>query len=238
MYTNAGNMDGFLRELYQYYVQHGVWSILLSRAFDQMSEIFAFSFGIFLTSCIDYSIIPKSKKLSEVLIPQCMAKVGWIKNFAIFCFVVHSCLTLTRNLRSVSRLFRVRDFYAQVLGISDEDLQTVSWVQVVDGIVKIQNANIATANNAPRIKKYLEYNEPQQRMNAETIANRLMRQDNYYVAIFNKEIFDFTLPIPFLGTRHFYSKSLEWCIDFCLTNSLTSKVHLDRLLWTSGTVVL
>ncbi|KAK5705871.1 autophagy protein atg9 [Elasticomyces elasticus] len=70
----------------------------------------------------------------------------------------------------------------------------------------------------PAVKKYVMYSKPQQRMNAETIANRLMRQANYYVAMYNKEILDFTLPLPFVGHRQFYSKSLEWAIDFCLTN--------------------
>ncbi|OQO11537.1 hypothetical protein B0A48_03264 [Cryoendolithus antarcticus] len=228
MYTNAANLDGFLREVYQYYTEHGVWSIILSRAIDQLTEIFLFSLTMFLTTCVDYSKIPSSKKTSDVLIPKCMAQAGWIKNAALFAFIIYSCSKALNNLGSLRRLFQMRNFYHHVLGISDADIQTVSWVRVVDGLVRIQNANVATAVNAPRAKRYLEYTKPQQRMNAESIANRLMRKDNYYVALFNKDVVDFSLPVPFLGERQFYSKSLEWCFDFCLTNFIFDEQGTPR----------
>lgn len=218
MYTNASNLDAFLLEVYEYYVQHGVWSILLSRAISLMTQLFVFSFAMFLTTCIDYSKVPVSKSTSEVLVPKCMAKASWLKNAAVFVFIIYWCIKFVTSIGDARRLFRMHDFYHHVLGINDQDIQTVSWVRVVDGLVKVQNANIATANPVPAVRKYAKYSKPQQRLNAESIANRLMRQANYYVALYNKDILDFTLPLPFVGSRQFYSKSLEWCIDFCLTN--------------------
>jgi autophagy-related protein 9 len=218
LYTNASNLDAFLREVYRYYVGHGVWSILLSRALNSLTELFVFSFAMFLTTCIDYSKIPSSKSTGEVLIPKCMAKASWLKNAALFFFVIYWLWQLAQHIADVRRLFRMHDFFLHVLNINDVDIQTVSWVRVVDGLVKVQDANVATANPRPSMRKYLDYKEPQQRLSAESIANRLMRQDNYYVALYNKDVLDFTLPLPFVGSRQFYSKSLEWCIDFCLTN--------------------
>ncbi|KAK5115200.1 hypothetical protein LTR85_009958 [Meristemomyces frigidus] len=218
LYTNAGNLDAFLLEVYEYYTQHGVWSILLSRAISLVTEVFVFSFAMFLTTCIDYKKIPTSKTSTEVLIPQCMAKASWLKNAALFVFIIYWCAKLATYVGDIRRLFRMHNFYLFVLGIDDQDIQTVSWVRVVEGLVKVQNANIATANPVPAVRKYAKYSKPQQRMNAESVANRLMRQTNYYVALYNKDILDFTLPLPFVGSRQFYSKSLEWCINFCLTN--------------------
>lgn len=218
MYTNANNLDAFLHEVYQYYVGHGVYSIQLARILTMLCELFVVCFGTFLTTCLDYSKIRSSKSTSEVLIPQCMAKASWWKNLAIFIFIIYWLYFLVKYIGETPRLLRMHDFYVHVLDISDEDIQTVSWVRVVDGLVKIQNANISTANPPPRVKSYLNYHRPQQRVTAETIANRLLRQSNYYVALYNKDLFDFTLPLPFVGNRQFYSKSLEWCIEFCLTN--------------------
>lgn len=147
-----------------------------------------------------------------------MAKASWIKNVAIFAFVMYELRQVAKHIADTRRLFRMQNFYLHVLGVNDQDLQTVSWIRVVEGLVKVQNANIATSNAPSKVKQYLGYNRPQQRINAESIANRLMRQANYYVALYNKEILDFTLPLPFVGSRQFYSKSLEWLIDFCLTN--------------------
>lgn len=218
MYTNAHNLDAFLLEVYQYYVEHGVWSILLNRMIGLLTELFVFSFAMFLTTCIDYKLVPSSKSMSEVMIPKCMANASWLKNAALFFFIIYWLSRLVTYLGDVRRLLRMHDFFQHVLGIADQDIQTVTWPRVVDGLVKLQNANIATAKPDPAVRKYAKYTKPQQRMDAESIANRLMRQENYYIAIYNKEILDFTLPLPFVGSRQFYSKSLEWCIDFCLTN--------------------
>lgn len=218
LYTNATNLDAFLLEVYDYYVGHGVWSIMLSRVLSLATELFVFSFAMFLTTCIEYSKIPTSKTTSEVMIPKCMSKASWLKSAALFFFIVYWLSQIMRYIGETRRLFRMHNFFHHVLGISDDDIQTESWVRVVDGLIRVQNANIATANPSAQVRKYLDYKEPQQRLSAESISNRLMRQANYYVAFYNKDIFDFTLPLPFIGDRQFYSKSLEWCIDFCFTN--------------------
>ncbi|KXT17826.1 hypothetical protein AC579_5333 [Pseudocercospora musae] len=220
LFTNAPSLDSFLLEVYHYYVEHGVWSILLSRALESLTQLFVFSFAIFLTTCVDYSSIPGSKSSKDVVIPKCMSKASWFKNATLFFFVLYWLYKQITYARDIRRLFRMHDFYLHVLGISDQDIQTVSWKRVVDGLVKVQNAHVSTASNplSDKARKYVDYGKPQQRLNAESIANRLMRQDNYYVAMYNKDLLDFTLPIPFLGTRQFYSKSLEWCFNTVLTN--------------------
>lgn len=219
LYTNASNLDAFLMEVYEYYIEHGIYSIILSRAISLFTEAFVFSFAIFLTTCVDYSKVPTSKSTSEVLIPKCMQNASWVKSAALWLFTFYWLSTLFRYLMDVKRLWQMHDFYHHVLGIVDSDIQTVSWRRVVDGLVKLRDANIETADPSPQLRKYTKHKKPQQRIqSAEDIANRLMRQDNYYVAFYNKDILDLTLPLPFAGQRQFYSKSFEWCIDFCLTN--------------------
>lgn len=218
LYTNTPNLDAFLLEVYQYYAQHGVWSILLARILELLTELFVFSFAMFLTTCIDYSLVSSSHSTAEIMVPKCMSKASWIKNAALYIFVIYFLYQCTRYAKDVGRLFQIRNFYHHVLGINDSDMQTVSWARVVEGLVKVQNANVATANPPPKLRAWLGYDRPQQRLNAESIANRLMRRDNYYVAMYNKEILDFSLPLPFVGQKSFYTKSLEYCIDFCLTN--------------------
>ena len=42
LYTNANNLDAFLLEVYQYFVNHGVWSIMLARFLSLLTELFVF----------------------------------------------------------------------------------------------------------------------------------------------------------------------------------------------------
>lgn len=115
----------------------------------------------------------------------------------------------------IRRLWSIHEFYHHLLGIPDIDLQTVSWERVVESLMTLRNANAQTADNLPRFVKDVSGHQSKQRMDAHDIANRLMRRENYFVALFNKEVFDLSLPVPLLGSRQFYSKSLEFCIQFC-----------------------
>ncbi|KAL1306617.1 hypothetical protein AAFC00_005298 [Neodothiora populina] len=215
LWTNVQNLDAFLLELYEYYAEHGIWSMLLSRAINMATTAFLFSLYMFMSSCIDYSKIPASKSTSEVLIPKCMQNTSFAKNVLLWCFTFWWCWMLFKHLMDVRRLWSLHEFYHHLLNIPDIDLQTVSWERVVEGLMKLRNSNARTADDLPRYLKDVTKHQAKQRMDAHDIANRLMRRDNYFVALFNKEIFDLSLPVPFLGTRQFYSKSLEFCIQFC-----------------------
>jgi len=54
-----------------------------------------------------------------------------------------------------------------------------------------------------------------QRMDAHDIANRIMRKDNYFIAMINRDILNLTVPIPILN-RPLLTKTLEWNINLCI----------------------
>lgn len=95
-------------------------------------------------------------------------------------------------------------------------MQTVSWQDVVARIMALRDSNPVTAEKiSPSNRRYLG-SQSKQRLDAHDIANRLMRRENYLIAIFNKEILDLTLNLPFLGGRQFFSRALLWNIDWCI----------------------
>ena len=79
--------------------------------------------------------------------------------------------------------------------------------------MKLRDANPNTANhNRPRLNGLFS----KQRMDAHDIANRIMRKDNYFIAMINKDVLDLTLPVPILRTRPVLSRILEWNINLCI----------------------
>lgn len=62
------------------------------------------------------------------------------------------------------------------------------------------------------------------RLDAHDIANRIMREENYLVALFNKDILDLRVPFPpalerILGPKLVggqLTRALEWNLRFCL----------------------
>ena len=68
------------------------------------------------------------------------------------------------------------------------------------------------------------------KLDAHDIANRIMRQENYLIALFNKELLDLRVPLPpFLkrfivpkedGKGRMLTQALEWNLRFCLMEYL------------------
>ena len=96
-------------------------------------------------------------------------------------------------------------------------MQTVSWQDIVARVMALRDQNPKTATNIPANLRRFMGSQSKDRLDAHDIANRLMRRDNYSIALFNKEIIDLTLSIPILGNRQYYSKSLEDCLNHCFS---------------------
>jgi len=215
-WTNEQNLDRFLREVYDYYLGKGMWPIMLSKVIGLLTLLFVVGFSTFLTSCVDYSSIPTSKTLSQILIPQCTLKMSAFSNFLIWLFSLTWIMRFVYGLLDIRRLWQLHDFYLHLLGVPDHEMQTISWQEIVGRLMNLREVNPTTALNvSPESRKFMGLNS-KQRMDAHDIANRVMRQENYFIALFNKEVLDLTLPLPFLRNRQLFSKTLEMNIQFCI----------------------
>ncbi|RKF57583.1 Autophagy-related protein 9 [Golovinomyces cichoracearum] len=215
-WINITNLDNFIRDVYEYYTGAGIWCILLERTIKLIQVVFVAVFTTFLTQCVYFQKIPISKNLSEILVPQCTKKISGISNFAIWLFTLHILWRIYLLLADVPRLLRFRDFYLYLLEIPESDMQTISWQDVVARIMALRDANPVTAEEiSPSNRRFLG-SQSKQRLDAHDIANRLMRRENYLIALFNKDILDLTLPIPFFKGRQLFSRTLLWNIDQCV----------------------
>lgn len=212
-WANVENLDNFLTEVYDYYTQKGIWSITLAKALRLAQWAFIVCSGIFLRYCVDFSLIPKSKHLSEISIPGCTTRMGAFASALLWVFILWWILTAARLVVDFPRLRNLHDFYQHLLHVSDEELQTISWPEIVGRLMSLRDDNPRTALKiSPKSRKFVGDNS-RDRMDAIDIANRIMRRENYLIALFNKDVFDMTLPIPFLRNRQLYSKNLEWNIE-------------------------
>lgn len=103
----------------------------------------------------------------------------------------------------------MHNFYHYLLDIPDSEIQTVTWQIVVSRLMALRDANPVTATNlSTENRREILGNQSKQRMDAHDIANRVMRKENYVIALFNKDILDLTVPIPLLGNRQFLSRTM------------------------------
>ncbi|KAI2627512.1 APG9-domain-containing protein [Hypoxylon sp. NC1633] len=221
-WANVSNLDVFIRDVYDYYLGAGIWCILLERFLHLLKVAFVATLLTLLSQCIDYSKIRESKSLSQILIPQCTKHMWGVWNLSLWVCSFYFVWKTIQWILDIPRLMHIRDFFVYLLEIPEEDMQTVSWQDVVSKITALRDENVKTATNiTPSQRRFLSKqlgqhmaSQSKERLDAHDIANRLMRRENYIIALFNKDILDLTAPIPFLSNRQLFSKSLEWTVQF------------------------
>ncbi|SPO01312.1 related to APG9 - integral membrane protein required for Cvt and autophagy transport [Cephalotrichum gorgonifer] len=215
-WVNVSNLDQFMLDVYNYYEGCGIWCILTDRGLHLLETTFVAVFLTFLTQCIDHSKISGSKSLDDLVIPQCTRQMSIWWSIGLWMFTFYFIWKVVQFAVDLRRLSHLRDFFVHLLGIPEQDMQTVSWQDIVARIMALRDSHAETANNlAPDTRRFLG-SQSKKRLDAHDIANRLMRQENYVIALINKDVLNFTLPIPFLGNRSFFSRTLEWYLNFVI----------------------
>lgn len=215
-WANVENLDNFLAEVYVYYLGNGFLSIMLQRSLQMLTLAFVAGFTMFLGNCINYDKLRRSGNMSQVLVPKCASHMSGGANLAIWVLSFLWVLKLFQYLLDIRRLRNLHHFYKHLLGISDLEIQSISWQEVVSRLMVLRDANPTTATVLPTKHRRFLGSQSKQRMDAHDIANRLMRKENYLIALFNKDILELTLPLPLIGKRQLFSRTLEWNINQCV----------------------
>ncbi|KAK9473173.1 autophagy protein Apg9-domain-containing protein [Dipodascopsis tothii] len=212
-WANVENLDNFLQDVYEYYIGNGIASIMLSRLINLATLAFVVGFSTYLGACIDYSRVRSSTTLREIQVPQCMSRLSAFSTFALWVLSIVWFAKLVQYATDLRRLFDLRNFYRHLLNITDDEMQTISWQHVVQRIMLLRDDNPITSNAIRR--QYTGY-VTKQRMGEHDIANRIMRKENYFIALLNKNVLDLSIPLPFLHGSQWLTKSLEWNLSLCI----------------------
>lgn len=171
-------------------------------------------------SCVNYGQIRHSTSLHQVLVPKCMKRAtGWTNVF-IWCLTLFLIYRSVRYALDIPRLQRLHNFYLHLLRIPDTDIQTVDWRDIIARIMDLRDDNpVLTDKISPAMRHFMGA-QSKQRLDAHNIANRLMRKENYLIAMFNKDTLNLTLDIPFIGEKQVFSKTIQWTLQFCILDFL------------------
>ncbi|KAJ7286140.1 putative transmembrane protein [Mycena rebaudengoi] len=227
-WVNVYNLDAFLQEVYYYYEGKGIYSIALSRGLNLLTVGFVIGFSTFLLGCIDYSRIrpEKSMKLADVVVGRCVSNFSGFTFLFFILFTAFYVWQIASFVLSVMRLVDMYNFFTHLLKIPDADIQTISWPEIVRRIGSIREDNPLTAISS---NVQATNDTTTAKLDAHDIANRILRQENYLIALFNKDLLDLRVPLPsFLkrfiaeeeGKGTMLTRALEWNLRFCLMEYL------------------
>ncbi|TPX75314.1 hypothetical protein CcCBS67573_g03436 [Chytriomyces confervae] len=217
IWANVDNVDDFLGRIYSHFLEKGFYAAILSRITNltqvPLSQFlilgFMISFSTFIFSCIDHSQIHKHKQLSEVIIPECLNTIPGTQAFFLILFVIWWTWQLFHLMFDIPKLYEIKLVYQHLLDIKESDMDTVEWQEIVQKLSQVRQIPDVNPRNIPGLDT----------LDAHTIVNRIMRKDNYLVAMFNKDVLNLRIPRLWASANRgpmVVTKIMEWNLYFCV----------------------
>lgn len=232
LWANIVNMDEFLVDVYYYYRGRGFGNIVVGRVVELCILVFILGFTTFLRWGVDYahffhgwnsnSNVPLT--LADLVIPGFFwTRVPFLVKFLLFGFAAYIGLRVVQLYFDYAfKLTELQNFYRQLLGINDDaELMTIAWLTIVERLMLLRDYNSLTALDLP--PHFVNDLNSKVRLNAHDIANRIMRKENYFIALVNKDILDLNMHVPgflrlLLPTHSVLTRTLEWNLKLCIDN--------------------
>ncbi|KAL3647755.1 autophagy protein atg9 [Castilleja foliolosa] len=136
--------------------------------------------------------------------------LGILSVYCIFCFL--------RFFAQLKETLKIRRFYYNSLGVTDNEIQTMPWSSILEKVVQVQNSQQLC------VVKDLSIHD---------VVTRLMRKENYLIGMLNKGVLAFPMSwwVPGAGTtvnigsngvqhRLVLPKTLEWTLNWCILQSM------------------
>ncbi|GAA5965569.1 hypothetical protein JCM21900_005159 [Sporobolomyces salmonicolor] len=223
-WVNVEDLDGFLHQVYIYYVGKGIWAIGLERILNLLTVGWVIGFSTFLMGCIDYPRLWHSNHLSDVVVPKCVSRLSGFTLLLFISFAAFYAWRIVRFSLGVRKLWEMHEFYTELLDVPENDIQTIPWHAIVArlSVLRATHPSALSLSSGPNP-------HPSERLDAHDVANRIMREENYLIALFNKDVLDISLPLPLaiakiVRKRRFgksmLTQTLEWNLSFCLVGFL------------------
>ena len=155
-----------------------------------------------------------------MIIPNYFATIPLSIKFILFGFSVYILLRLVQLYLDYNyKLKELKNFYHYLLDVTDDELMTISWKTIVEKLMLLKDYNSLTSttkSNNFLENHYVNDLSSKVRLNAHDIANRIMRRENYMIALINKDILD--LSVLFMNEKSLLTKTLEWNLKLCIDN--------------------
>lgn len=207
--VSVAQVDLFLTNLYKYFIGRGFRNIIVTQIVNLSLVTFLVLFCIWLFSCVRFDILMNMRDpgqvyhISQIINWSGLASMHWYLVISLILFCAFFVWKIIRIGYDTQKMREMQHFYNVHLAISDFELSTIRWQKVVEKVQELQEQH----------HFYLGKDE----FTLHNVANHVLKKENYLVAMFNKEIFDFTIPHTHAP---FFTKTMEWNIQYAMINYL------------------
>ena len=194
-WSAVANLDVYFTSMYNYFNKRGLVAVIVGGVTDIITLGFTVFFSTFLFSWVDWG------RLLECSDEESCRHLGhYLRNplnspsfidilviFWFLIFLVYWLWTIVSFLTQAREATEMHAIFKHRLGIGDRELQTIQWHQVVSRLEEEQKSGryriaISSATS--------------ETFTAKDVACRIMRKENYFIAMLNKGLLPLRLPVP------------------------------------------
>jgi len=208
------DLDGFFTRVYKYHQLNGWKCIFWDNILQSVVIAFYIFFCCFVFSCVNYPVMFKNElpahynetmkiEFSDVIYDSKTCKSRISGSFllvltlvvAVFCYIFWT----VKAIRRLTTYYRIAQFYEEALHVKDISLKALKWEDIQEKLKSVQEEYQMCINK--------------QQMNEFDIQSRILRHQNYYVAMVNKGVLVPTFNLPFVGQWKYWSTFMKWNMD-------------------------
>ncbi len=212
-----GNLDESFARLYAYFNAKGYRCALASRVVNLCTLGFTIWLSEFLLLYVNYDYLrttcasepEQCDILRDAVYGEPYRYGGWVRNGVVTLYLIlfslywiWSAMTLAHD---AAPLAAMRAFCNQKLALSDRDLYTITWPEVLQRVVHLQ------ATTRLSISRDL---------NEHDIVARILRKENYLTGMVNRDVLRLSLDVPGMRDHRWFTKVIEWNIDLAVFHGM------------------
>jgi len=212
-----GTLDESFARLYAYFNAKGYRCALASRVVNLCTLGFTIWLSGFLLLYVNYDYLrttcasepEQCDILRDAVYGEPYRYGGWVRNGVVTLYLIlfslywiWSAMTLVHD---AAPLAAMRAFCNQKLALSDRDLYTITWPEVLQRVVHLQ------ATTRLSISRDL---------NEHDIVARILRKENYLTGMVNRDVLRLSLDIPGMRDHRWFTKVIEWNIDLAVFHGM------------------
>lgn len=188
-------------------------------------------FSLFLVYCVDWTFLHQPATaashptLASVTDLSGFFRMSWLVTLGTVASVGLWLWQATRAVKEIPSLLRMRRFYECLLEVPDDLLPSIEFHEIIAKVVSLQQVHSISVD----------------RLDTYDVSNRIMRRENYLIALFNRDVFNVEKSgLSRKSSSLALTKTLEWNITFCVLNyvfdencairkSFLKDVHREKL---------
>ena len=193
--------DHFHKQLYNFYYNKGFMPILLTEITDIISLLFSIVFTYFFFILLDWSSLLECKNAnncSDIYSYLIYKELNFFEICVVFVSIIYFINKSYDFVSKIKNLYLINNYYENELEIKSNDLYSLSWSTVLKKITEKQSI-----------------------FDTHDITNKIMKKENYMIALIDKKIIDIS--------PCYFTKQLIANIEYILFNNLNNLNSNNKL---------